>query len=574
MAHQPKAQGGCETGTMPEKTNPTDEPQQQQAEANLAPSNNQQDSTTCQIQVQLQGSASNESSQPNSPEISSGSRRRSLSRSAYSKPKSRFAAASPPLDDHAKEDVPGSPPSVPRTPPMGSPRGPAYDGEDDDDTYYKKVPLSKRKAKTRLKTKSLLKWFVFLSTLGCLVVSLTLKDLEKSRLWGFEFWRWSVLLMVIVDGLFATKCFMKVVVFFIERNFLLRKKVLYFVHGLKRSAMVFIWSVSVIIVWAALFNHSVKRSEIDKKVFNYATRNLAALVIGTFLWFLKSLWVRMLASKFHVNVFFGRIQASIFDQYVLQTLSGPPVIEMIETIGRAPSAGMLSFRTNTRVAEEEPQGKRDVIDMGEFQKMKSQKVSSWTMKALIDIVKNSGLSTISSDFDDEESERQINSETEAIAAAYNIFRNVARPGCKYIDEEDLLRFMIKEEVDLVFQLLEASETGRIDRKAMTDWVHPHYRKLSLEMIENAGTMLLLIMLKCFELEELCLYLESNPKYWHPNHSVVVKDIQNESKLRMAVDCFHTMNFQNLELKNRRRTELVIELKKIFEALCMKFSLNP
>ena len=40
---------------------------------------------------------------------------------------------------------------------------------------------------------------------------------------------------------------------------------------------------------------------------------------------------------------------------------------------------------------------------------------------------------------------------------------------RYIDEDDLLRFMIKEEVDLVLPLFGA-ENGRIDRKALTDWV--------------------------------------------------------------------------------------------------------
>ena len=41
---------------------------------------------------------------------------------------------------------------------------------------------------------------------------------------------------------------------------------------------------------------------------------------------------------------------------------------------------------------------------------------------------------------------------------------------RYIDEDDLRRFMIKEEVDLVFSLFEGAETGRIDRKALTNWV--------------------------------------------------------------------------------------------------------
>lgn len=41
---------------------------------------------------------------------------------------------------------------------------------------------------------------------------------------------------------------------------------------------------------------------------------------------------------------------------------------------------------------------------------------------------------------------------------------------RYIDEQDLSRFMIREEVDLVFPLIEGSEKGQIDKKALTDWV--------------------------------------------------------------------------------------------------------
>lgn len=44
------------------------------------------------------------------------------------------------------------------------------------------------------------------------------------------------------------------------------------------------------------------------------------------------------------------------------------------------------------------------------------------------------------------------------------------PFVRYIEEEDLLKFMIKEEVDLVLPLFEVDETGQIDRKALTSWV--------------------------------------------------------------------------------------------------------
>lgn len=41
---------------------------------------------------------------------------------------------------------------------------------------------------------------------------------------------------------------------------------------------------------------------------------------------------------------------------------------------------------------------------------------------------------------------------------------------RYIDVDDLLRFMIKEEVDLVLPMFEGAETGKIDRKSLIGWV--------------------------------------------------------------------------------------------------------
>lgn len=70
------------------------------------------------------------------------------------------------------------------------------------------------------------------------------------------------------------------------------------------------------------------------------------------------------------------------------------------------------------------------------------------------------------------------------------------------------------------------------------------------------------------------YLENNPQNWHPNHNVVVKEIENVNKLKMALFFNHTMNFQNFVEKSRRKTELVLELKKIFEDLYIRYDLLP
>ncbi|KAL9400021.1 hypothetical protein Peur_008982 [Populus x canadensis] len=660
--------------------------------------------------------------------------RRSLARSVYSKPKSRFGEQPYGIDSTVLEEnvstlqeqiatasphrnllTRGSPNNksassviTPKTPLMASPGGPA--DEEDEEEVWKRVESSKQKMRRRVGAKAVIEWVAFLCILGCLIASLTVEKLEKTTIWSLEFWKWCVLVMVIFSGMLVTNWFMHVIVFLIERNFLLKKKVLYFVHGLKKSVQVFIWIALILLAWAFLFNRGVERSKTATKILGCITVTLMSLLIGSFLWLLKTLSLKILASNFHVSNFFDRTQESIFHQYVLQTLSGPPLIEEAERVGRSPSMGQLSFRSTKKGKATK---EKKVIDMAKVHKMKQGKVSAWTMKVLVDAVTSSGLSTISNTLDEsfadgevEQSDKEITNEMEATAAAYYIFRNVAQPGCKYIDEEDLLRFMIKEEVDLVFPLFEGYETGRVDRKALTNWVVRVYngRKalahslndtktavkqlhklvtgilvvltiiIWLLMMEIATTKVLVFLssqlvaaafmfgstcktifeaiifvfvMHPFDVGDRCVvdgipmlveemnilntvflkldnekiyypnsvlatkpisnyfrspdmgdsvefaidfatpvekigflkdkikkHLEKTPHHWHPNHNVVVKEIENVNKLKMALYCTHTMNFQEYGEKNKRKSELVIEIKKIFEELNIKYYLLP
>ncbi|XP_008220553.1 PREDICTED: mechanosensitive ion channel protein 10-like [Prunus mume] len=656
-------------------------------------------------------------------------KRKSFTR-LVSKPKSRFGEQSVPIDSNMFEEsgldqVGANSPYSPyrgsfnraspgirtvsissRVPVMPSP---GRVKEQEDEEIYKKVKLSRDKHR-KVKTKVLFEWVVFLGILACLVSSLTVEKLENFNMWGLEVWKWCVLVMVIFCGMLVTNWFMHFVVFVIERNFLLRKKVLYFVHGMKKSVQVFIWLALVLLTWLLVFNGGkVQRSKTSTKILNYVTWTLVSVLIGAFLWLLKTLLLKILASSFHVNTFFDRIQESIFHQYVLQTLSGPALIEEAERVGRSPSTGQLSFRTTKKAKA----GKeKEVIDMGKLQKMKQEKVSAWTMKVLVDAVSTSGLSTISHTLDEmehggiEQTDKEITNEMEATAAAYHIFLNVAPAGSKYIEEEDLMRFMIKEEVDLVFPLFEGADTGRIDRKALTDWVVKVYngrkalahslndtktavRQLNklvtgilvvitvvvwLLLMEIATTKVLVFLssqlvvaafmfgntcktifeaiifvfvMHPFDVGDRCVvdgvplmveemnilntvflklnnekiyypnsvlsmkpisnyyrspdmgdivefsiafmtsvekigllkekikkHLERNSQHWHPNHNLVVVEIENLNKLKMGLYVNHTMNFQEFGEKNKRRTELVIELKKILEELNITYNLLP
>jgi len=72
----------------------------------------------------------------------------------------------------------------------------------------------------------------------------------------------------------------------------------------------------------------------------------------------------------------------------------------------------------------------------------------------------------------------------------------------------------------------------------------------------------------------CRYIESKPKHWNPKHTLLVKEIENVNKMKLALCVQHTMNHQNYGEKSARRSELVFELKKIFDNLGIKYHLLP
>ncbi|KAE8664365.1 Mechanosensitive ion channel protein 9 [Hibiscus syriacus] len=587
----------------------------------------------------------------------------------------------------------------------------ASTGANGESTEYeeiiKKVKLHNEKLKG-VKPKVVIEWFIFLLLLACLIASLTVDKQKSHHFWGLETWKWCVLVMVIFCGMLVSRWFMRLVVFLIETNFLLRKKVLYFVHGLKTSVQVFIWLSLVLVTWVLLFL-DVERSKTAKKILDYVTYTLVSVLIGAFLWLLKTLLLKILASTFHMNIFFDRIQDSVFHHYILKTLSGRPLLETNEK--------MMTHLTVSNAKKGKGAKTKKLIDMGKVHKLKKEKGSSWHMKVLVDAITNSGLSTISYSLDEntyeeggEQTDKEITNEEEAQFSAHQIFYNVARHdsnnNCSYIDEDDLLKFMIKEEVELVFPLFNGSNTGKIDRKSFTNWVLKVYKdrktlaralsdtKTAVKQLNKLVTAILIVVtvviwlllteiatkkvllllssqlvvaafmfgntcktifeaiifvfvMHPFDVGDLCVvdgvqllveemnilttvflkldnekvyypnsvlatkpisnyyrspdmgdtiefaidfmtpaktigrlkeeirkHLEANGTVWHPNHLVVVKEIKNVNKLNMALYCNHTMNFQDFREKNQRKTDLIIELKRIFEELGIRYNLLP
>uniref|UniRef100_A0A0D3GDZ5 Mechanosensitive ion channel protein n=2 Tax=Oryza TaxID=4527 RepID=A0A0D3GDZ5_9ORYZ len=690
--HQPQQPPMTPTTPLPEAAKPPQNPEKTAASSPHAPS-----------------------SRPPLPPASAALLRR---RSSLTKPKSRFVEpAAPPSSAAAAAASSTSSHASPAHPAAAAgggsgaastPHTPAE--ADDEEEVFPKEVRRKSSARCRRRMKLSVELLVLVLFLALLVVSLVVRPLKGAGFWGLEIWKWCVMVICVFSGHLVSHWVVTLVVFLVERNFLLRNKVLYFVFGLKKSVQVCLWIGLVLIAWSQLFDRDVGRSAKTARILNYVSRFLASVLIGSVIWLVKTFLMKVVASTFHRKAFFDRILENVFDQYVLQTLSGPPVMELAENVGREGSGlGRVSF---TKPKEEK--GSPGVIDVMKLRKMSQEKVSAWTMKGLMAAIGSSRLSTISNtieSFDDvdgmEQKDKEINNEWEAKAAASAIFKNVARPGYKHIEEVDLLRFFNKEEVDLVLQRFEgAFETRKIKKSALKNWVVKAYldRKslahslndtktavmqlhnlirvlviiiiiiITLLLMGIATTKILLVIssqllvvvfifgnacktvfealifvfiMHPFDVGDRCVidgiqmvveemnilttiflkndnekvyypnsvlstkaisnfyrspnmydtinfaidvstsierigalksrikgYIDSKPTHWCPIHTVNLKDILDVNKINMSLCVQHTMNFQNIRERNLRRSELVMELKKLFEEMSITYHLLP
>lgn len=329
--------------------------------------------------------------------------------------------------------------------------------EEDDSLAEEDVPQEYRRLKMDAIT--LLQWLSLIALVVALVLSLALHTWRNATLWSLHLWKWEVVLLVLICGRLVSGCGIRIIVFFIERNFLLRKRVLYFVYGVKTAVQNCLWLGLVLLAWHFLFDKKVER-ETQSDVLLLVSKILVCFLLSTVLWLIKTLVVKVLASSFHVSTYFDRIQEALFHHYLIETLSGPPMLELSrieEEEDRAqeeilkmqkggadlsPELCSAAFpqeksgsTMNTKFSPIIPKtGTDNGITMDDLHKMNQKNVSAWNMKRLMKIVRNVSLTTLDEqalqNTSEDESTRQIRSEKEAKAAARKIFKNVAQPGTK------------------------------------------------------------------------------------------------------------------------------------------------
>ncbi|KAM7252518.1 hypothetical protein ACFE04_024401 [Oxalis oulophora] len=355
----------------------------------------------------------------------------------------------------------------------------------------------------------LLQWLCLILLVALLVCSVTIKPLITYEIWQLGLWKWDLMVLILICGRLVSGWMIRIVVFFIERNFMLRKRVLYFVYGLRKSVQNCLWLGLVLLAWHFLFDKKAERETKGKGLRN-VTKTLVCLLIGTLIWLVKTLLIKVLESSFNVSTYFDRIQDSLFNQYVIETLSGPPLVvirkteeeeeriaievEKLKSAGATLPPGLSPRFIGSGGFQKSPREKSDKlsranskkedeggITIDHLHKLNPRNVSAWNMKKLINIIRHGALSTLNEQIQDSTHEDKktthIRSENEAKAAARKIFYNVAKPGSRFIFLEDLYRFMRDDEAEKTMGLFEgASESNRITKSALKNWVVNAFRE--------------------------------------------------------------------------------------------------
>ncbi|KAL4577912.1 hypothetical protein LXL04_014027 [Taraxacum kok-saghyz] len=345
------------------------------------------------------------------------------------------------------------------------------------------------------------KWNLFQLTsliliIGVLACTFAIPRFRNKSLYDLEWWKWEVMIFVVICGKLVIGWGFRILVFFIERSFVSQKRVMYFVYGLKKAVQNCVWLGLILIAWQFIFNKKVEKTFYGKTVLPYVTKLWVCLLVGTIVWLLKTTLIKVLASSFHVSKFFDRIQDSLFNQYLIETLSGPPLIEIqqekeveeedwaiddVEKQANLPPhlkenafkgwRAIGTPRSNGPMA-----GKNEGITIDHLHRLNQKNISVWNMNRMMNVINTSLLTTLDDQVDDifdddEDASVQITSERQAKVAAKKIFYNVSKSGYKHIYLEDLERFLRGDEALKTIRLFDlANENQGISKRALKTWV--------------------------------------------------------------------------------------------------------
>ncbi|KAH8967178.1 hypothetical protein BDL97_03G065200 [Sphagnum fallax] len=210
----------------------------------------------------------------------------------------------------------------PRTAGAAAPSGSAPPEEEVDPLEDESIPQYKR---WKRKSNRWLYWMQRISLIALialLVCSVRYESLRKVYWYNLVLWQWLTLMLMVSCGRLIAGGAVQLLVVLIEHHYLLKRRVLYFVYGLRHAVKNCIWLALVIGTWKIIF-----RNNTDTQTIPVITKVLWCFFAASLLWMAKVLFVKVAANSFHRAAYFDRIQDCLFHQYVLETISQPKYVE-------------------------------------------------------------------------------------------------------------------------------------------------------------------------------------------------------------------------------------------------------
>ncbi|KAL7198530.1 hypothetical protein ACSBR2_020925 [Camellia fascicularis] len=352
-----------------------------------------------------------------------------------------------------------------------------------------------------------------------------------------------------------------------------------FMYGVRKPVQNCIWLGMVLIAWHYLFDKRVER-ETNIKFPLFVNKVLVCFLVGALLWLVKTLVVKVLTSSFH---------ESLFNQFVIETLSGPPLIEIknIQDDEERTMAEVWKLQKPQRTSSQKfsrssskKQGEGILID--HLHKLIPKNISAWNMKRLIKIVHHGVLSTLdeqileSTNGDESTTERRalsltLNDTKTAINKLHqmvNVLVGIITAvvcllilGIATIFEAIIFLFVMHPfdvgdrcEIDVEEMNILTIVFLRFDNQKI---IYPN-STLSIKPISNyyrspdMGNTIELCVHIATPIEKIAIirqriisYIESKKDHWYPSPIVVPMNLEELNKLKISVWLRHRMNHQDM-----------------------------
>ncbi|KAF2287161.1 hypothetical protein GH714_038510 [Hevea brasiliensis] len=360
------------------------------------------------------------------------------------------------------------------------------------------------------------------------------------------------------------------------------ESVIYCVYGVKKSIMFFIWLGLVTLAWGLLFNFGVNRNKDSTHIVHKITRGLGGCLIGAAIWLLKSILVWSIGSV-HAKKLFSRIKEAKCFRNILRVLSvrcdsGSQEVENVHAEIMEDSIDLIrGHRLRPLSYKDNGIDEKSLMRM-EHTKLPIRFSTNYRLEMILEglNIQSVHLKHLVSSIDIQHLQGEFNTDLDKPMS-----RSISGTGCgngQLIDTH-LDRYILQMTVDEM--TIMTTKFKRDDDGELICYPNAVLATTPIKMLYKIPQKS-----DCLEFgidvstpqsaferlqHRIKRYLQENPRRWQPEHSIQVMAI-DDNKMTVALHVNHTINYRHRKKRAKRRSDLLLEMRHIFQDLGIQYNL--